>query len=252
MQAKDVMTTGVITVSEDTAVEEVARLLLARHISAVPVVDADERIVGIVSEGDLVRRPETDDSARASWWLEPLADDGERVLSYARARGRLAEDVMSTSVVTAAEDDSLAEIARTLEKHRIKRVPVVRDGRPVGIVSRANLLHGLAAAHGSGSEPPAPPAGSPPVRTDDRSMRAAILNAIHNDVRVPGPINVIVADGVVDLWGGVETEAERQAVRAVAEAVPSVRSVNDHLAVMPPALRRLLRRGESDRSVPQD
>ena len=243
MRAKDVMTTNVITVLEDTPVEEVARVLLTRRISAVPVIDLDEQVVGIVSEGDLVRRSETDEETRGAWWLERLADSDDQARSFAQARGRLAKDVMSTSVITADEDDSLAGIARTLEKHKIKRVPIVRQGKLVGIVSRANLLHGLAAVSSSGPEPSPPPAPSRVAspQTDDRSIRATILNTIHNDLRVRSPINVIVMNGVVDLWGGVETEAQRQAVRVAAETAPNVKSVNDHLTVLPAALRMLLK-----------
>ena len=114
MRSRDVMTTNVVTVFEDTPVEEVARILLSRRISALPVVDSDERIVGIVSEGDLVRRSATDEQTEGAWWLEDLAGREDRAQLFARARGALAKDVMSTSVITADEEASLAEIARTL------------------------------------------------------------------------------------------------------------------------------------------
>jgi CBS domain-containing protein len=247
MRAKDVMTTNVITVLEDTPVEEVASILLTRRISAVPVIDSDDAVVGIVSEGDLVRRSETDEQTQEAWWLTGLANPRGQAQTFARAWGLLAKDVMSTSVITADEDDSLAEIARTLERHRIKRVPIVRHGKLVGIVSRANLLHGLAVASGEDAKP-SPPPPTPPRRAaphtalaDDRSTRAMILNAIHNEIGVRTPINVIVMNGVVDLWGGVETEAQQQAVRAAAETARNVKAVNDHLTVFPPALRLLLK-----------
>jgi CBS domain-containing protein len=243
MHAKDVMTTNVVTVSEDTSVQEIARILLARRISAVPVIDSDERVVGLVSEGDLVRRLETNEEDRESWWLKSLAERDDQARSFAQARGRLAKDVMSTSVITADENESLAEIARRLERHRIKRVPIVRRGKLVGIVSRANLLHGLAvtAAPSPKKRPATSRRGSQVGLTGDASTRAAILNTIHNEIGVRSPLNVIVMDGVVDLWGGVETEAQRQAVRTAAEAAPNVKSVNDHLTVLPAALRVLLK-----------
>lgn len=250
MRARDVMTTNVITVLEDTPVEEVARILLTRRISAVPVIDSDEQVVGVLSEGDLVRRSGTDAETREAWWLEGLADSDDRARSFAQARGRLAKDVMSTSVITAGEDDSLAQIARMLEKHRIKRVPIVRHKRLVGIVSRANLLHGLAAVSSSDLEPSQPPTQSQVASPDDglrddRSTRATILNTIHNNIGLRSPVNVIVRNGIVELWGGVETEAQRQAVRAAAEAAPTVKSVNDHLSVLSPALRVLLKNDAS-------
>jgi len=247
MHARDVMTMPVISVLADTTVEEVARTLLARRISAVPVVDEHDRMIGIVSEGDLVRRAETDEETQDSWWLENLADGDSRAQSFARAKGRLAKDVMSTSVIVASEDDSLAEIARMLEQHKIKRVPVVRHGKLVGIVSRANLLQGLASATSPGPAPrvPSEPAASTSSArrvTDDRTIRATILNTIHNDIGVRYPINVIVTHGQVDLWGGVETGAQRQAVCAAAESAPDVTAVHDHLSVPTSALSKLLRR----------
>ena len=244
MLAKDVMTVKVATVLEDTPVEEVARILLQGRISAVPVIDLEDRIVGIVSEGDLVGRPESGEDRDDSWWLSGILEPEERAKKYAKARGQLAKDVMTTPVITASEDDSLTKLAATLEEARIKRVPIVRNGRLVGIVSRANLLHGLAAlpeiAAGSESATQAPVTPPKPVAADARTIRASILNKVHNEIGVRGSINVIVSDGTVDLWGGVETEAERQAVRAAAENTPDVTSVKDHLSVLSPLLRHLL------------
>lgn len=243
MHAKDVMTTKVITVMGDTLVEDVARLLLTRRISAVPVVDESDRIVGIVSEGDLMRRAEAGERFSDSWWLDGLAERESVFRSFAQARGRLAKEVMSNSVIVAKEEDSLTEIARLLEKHRIKRVPIVRGEKVIGIVSRANLLHGLAAEDTSGFERRASSdSAKPPGRSEDRSARATILNTIHNDIRIRYPINVIVTQGVVDLWGGVENESQRQAICAAAESAPGIRLVSDHLTVLPLAFRSLLER----------
>jgi CBS-domain-containing membrane protein len=246
MFAKDVMTTRVITVLEDTTVEEIARMLLKWRISAMPVIDSRDQIVGIVSEGDLVRRPESDTEGRESWWLSGLLNPEERAQRYSKCRGHLAKDVMTTSVITAHEDDAVADIAAILEKHHIKRVPIVRKGKLVGMVSRANLLHGLAAtqyepvtAAGATAEPDAAaPATS--FKPNDQAIRATILNTLHNDIGVSGLINVIVSKGVVHLWGGVETEAERQAVRTAAENAPNVSAVKDHISVLPAAIRHIL------------
>jgi CBS domain-containing protein len=244
MRAKDIMTTRVITVSDDTPVEEIARTLLKWRISAVPVVGADERMVGLVSEGDLVLRPEARSDGEGSWWLSGLIEPEERARRYAKARGHLAKDVMTTKVITADENDTLVDLAMMLEEHGIKRVPILRRGRLIGIVSRANLLHGLAALPGpeSAAEAPARLATvRKPLGPDDRAIRATILNTVHNDIDVRGSLNVIVSKGVVDLWGGVETEVQRQAVRAAAENVPNVVAVKDHLTVLPAAIRRSLR-----------
>jgi len=243
MLAKDVMTTKVITVLEDTPVEEVVRTLLMRRISAVPVVDAGDRLVGMVSEGDLVHRVDSGVHEGYSWWLSDMIEPEQRAQKYAKACGHLAKDLMSTPVITANEEDSLSEVATMLEEHRIKRVPVLREGKLTGIVSRANLLHGLAASPEPLDET-ASPTRSP--ASNDRNIRATILSRLHNDVDISGTINVIVSQGVVDLWGGVETEAARQAIRVAAENAPGVSAVNDHLSVLPRAIRHLLGADKSD------
>ena len=197
MLAKDIMTTRVITVVEDTPVEEIVRILLRWRISAVPVVDTNEQLVGLVSEGDLVHRADSDDHDGYSWWLAGLLDPELQAQKYTKARGRLAKDVMSTPVISVDEKDSLAVVAALLEKHHIKRVPVLRGTKLTGIISRANILHGLAAS------PEPPPGITPPVKSsshDDQTIRATILNRLHNDIGVSGAVNVIVSAGVVDLW----------------------------------------------------
>ncbi len=148
MKARDVMTSKVVSVLADTPAREVAELLLENHISAVPVVDRDGAPIGMVSEGDLIGRDEADRVARRDWWLALLAE-GETLssdfLTSLHAPARTARDIMAGPVVTIDEDTEVAEIARLLATYRIKRVPVVRDGRMVGIVSRADLLRALVA-----------------------------------------------------------------------------------------------------------
>lgn len=253
MLAKDVMTTRVFTVLEDTPIDEVVRTLLKWRISAVPVVDGTGRVVGIVSEGDLVRRAESGTESDDAWWLSGLLEPDERARRYAKARGLLAKDVMTTSVITADENDTLHGLATTLEENRIKRLPVVRKGQLVGIVSRANLLHGLVALPGSsvegkGAAEPATEAPHKSLTTNDETIRATILDRLHNEIGIDRAINVIVSNGIVDLWGGVETETERQAIRAIAENAPNVSAVKDHLSVLPDAMRHLLGADRADRS----
>jgi CBS-domain-containing membrane protein len=228
MQARDVMTTTVVTVRPDTRVEQIAALLLERRISGVPVVDADGRLVGIVTEGDLMRRPELGTERHRGWWLRLFGDERERAAEYARAHGTRAEQVMTRHVVTVTEETPLGEIARLLEERRIKRVPVVRDGKLVGIVSRANLLHGLAAR----------PAPAPPERwMDDRSIRDEVARVLDREgLTMHGPLNVTVTNGVVELWGLVESEEERLAIRVAAENAPGVVAVKDNLGRIRPWL----------------
>lgn len=225
MLAKDLMTTNVITVTPETPVREIARLLSTRHISAVPVVGPDGRILGIVSEGDLMRRPETGTERRRSWWLTLLTGPEELAQEYVKTHGRRASEVMTRDVVTVAEDTPVSAIARLLEERRIKRVPVVGAGRLVGIVSRADLLRGLA------TWPTAPAAPSHP---DDRAIRERPMHALQAEAWAsPGAINVVVTAGVVHLWGLVSSEEEREAVRVMVGNVPGVRAVEDHLARVP-------------------
>ena len=223
MRANDVMTPDVVTVTQDAHVHDIARLLLERHISAVPVVDSDDRVLGIVSEGDLMRRRENETERHSSWWLAlwTMPKDGAR--EYVEEHGTRARDVMTRDVVTVTEDTPLGEIAERLEELRIKRVPVVRDGRLVGIVSRANLLHGLATARRAMTPSPTP---------DDRSIRERVVEALHEDLGVTTEcINVTVSDGIVDLWGDVDSGDEKQAILIAARNTPGVRELRDHIFV---------------------
>ena len=228
MLAKDVMTTKVISVSLDTGVEEIAKLLLEQGISGMPVLDAEGRLQGIVSEGDLIRRREGE-SGGGSWWLNLLASDEDRARDFIKVHGHRAEDVMTRDVVAVDEDTPVGEIARILEKRRIKRVPVLRKGKLVGLVSRANLLHGLAAQKERAAAAPSP---------DDRTIREKILELVaHENWVSHGAINVLVNDGVVELWGLVDSDEERRALRIAVEDVDGVREVKDHLGSVPPYLR---------------
>ena len=228
MQATDVMTANVITVQPDTGVPEIARLLLKHRISAVPVVDADRRVVGIVSEGDLMRRAETDTESRHSWWLEAILSTQDRAGEYIKTHGRKAGDVMTRNVVCVAEDTPLYEIAGLLEKHHIKRAPVTRDGRLVGIISRANLLHGLAAI---GAE------STVPSSSDDQTIREKLLHALSKEAGLDmALINVVVNDGVVQLWGLVGSGTEKKAAQVSAENTPGVKAVENNLGQVPPGV----------------
>jgi CBS domain-containing protein len=221
MQAKDVMTTQVITVSPDATVRDIAHLLVDNHISALPVVDDAGTVVGIVSEGDLIRREEIGTEPRKrSWWLA-LFEEGETLAEeYIKTHGARAGDIMTRDPITVAPEAPLGEIAQLLESRRIKRVPVVDGGKLVGIVSRANIIQGLAALR---SQP------AQPVAASDEEIREHIA-ALLNDApwTSVGTVNVIVREGVVELWGTVESQAERDAARIAIEAVPGVKRVIDH------------------------
>lgn len=226
MRAKDVMTPKVITVSPETSVRDIAALFLKHRISGVPVINGTDAVLGMVSEGDLVHRPELGTARHRSWWLRMFSGAEEEARSYVKIHGNRAADVMTHEVVAVVEDSSLAEIAETLEHHHIKRVPVLRDGRLVGIVSRADLLRGLAARR--------PDMGSSTL-PDDRTIRERLLDELA-DIGMPSLpyVRVVVSEGVVHLWGFVDSGDELRALRVVAESVPGVRSIDMHASVIPP------------------
>lgn len=229
MLARDVMTKHVVTVPPDASVPEIARLLLERRISAVPVVDADGRVLGIVSEGDLIRRPEVTGPRRRSWWLALLSGGGGDAAEYIKAHGGQASDVMTHPAVTVTEDTPAGDVARLLEERRIKRVPVVRRGELVGIVSRADLLRGLASGKPSSRKAP---------RASDQAIRQKLIGRLEHESWAPfGQLNVIVTDGVVHLWGLVDSSEQRRALLVAAREISGVRDVEDHLGEVPPYLR---------------
>jgi CBS domain-containing protein len=224
MQAKDIMTTNVISVSEDTPVHEVVGLLLRYRISAVPVVDNMGKVVGIVSEGDLLR-PEGASPAgmRRSWLLE-AAFTGQLV-EHEKAHGRTAGAVMTRNVIAVNESTPLNEIAGLLERHHIKRVPVLSDGKLAGIVSRANLLHGLANIIIDHHEPGA---------AKDRQIRHELIKILLDEHKLDTVfVNVTVDDGNVRLWGVVENADEAAAAEAAAKTLPGVKSVESNLGPGP-------------------
>lgn len=226
MQAKDVMTPNVITVTPDTEIANIAKLLLEHHISAVPVVDPNNQILGIISEGDLFHRPELGVKPRRhSWWLSLVAGDEEFSAEYVKTHGSHAAEVMTSPVVTVSEDTSIDEIVHLLEERRIKRVPVVRDGRLVGMVSRGDLLQGLVVHRGK-------PEASPSL--DDRAIREKLLKTLREEGVPDNYVNIIVTNGVVHLWGLVKSDKERQALHVAAENTPGVRTIEDHLGKMHP------------------
>lgn len=225
MQANDVMTQTVISVSPDTELREIARLLLEHRISALPVVDEEHKVLGIVSEGDLLRRVETGTERRKSWWLREFFQGGMSANEYLKTHARKAAEIMTPNPITIEEDAPLGDIATLLEKHRIKRVPVVRDERLVGIISRANLLQALAAGLGK---------DDPVSNVDDREIREAILRELGNKTEIMvNRLNVIVSDGQVQLWGLVDSPREKSVVQVAAENAKGVTSVENHLGLMP-------------------
>jgi len=225
MQAKDIMTTSVISVPQDGTVEDAVRLMLDHHISALPVLDDQGRLKGLLSEGDLMRRVRDTESPRRSWWLEIFGGTSNTARDFVKLKSNRVEDVMTRDVVSVEEDTTVARIARLLEKHRIKRVPVLRSGQVVGIVSRANLLHALSALRDRVLPEPS---------EDDRLLRVKVEKALKD---VPGAtvnlINYTVEDGTVSVWGVADSDFQENAIRVAIENLSGVRKVDVNMGRLP-------------------
>jgi len=220
MKAMDVMVRDVVTVKPDTNVGDAVKLLIEHDVSALPVVDEEGDVIGMISEADLVHREELDTEKHRPWWVEAVTPAADLAEDFAKSHGHKVEEIMSTEVISAGEETPLGEIANLLEKYRIKRLPILRDGKLVGIVSRSNLIQALASAKPSEKAN----GGS------DRDIRVQLLSRLsEQDWTGFGSRNVIVTDGVVHLWGLVGSEQERKALVSLAEDVPGVTSVSDEM-----------------------
>jgi len=223
MQVKDIMTINVISIGADEAIVKAAGLMLQNRISGLPVIDKEGELVGMVTEGDFLRRGELGTQRRRPKWLEFIVGPGKLAEEYVRTSGRKVEDVMTPDPWTVRDDDSLETVVEMMERHHVKRLPVTRGGRMVGIVSRANLLHALATY---ASDLPAPAGG-------DSAVRANIMAAFAKQDWAPR-VNVIVKDGVVELRGVVTDDRERQGLVVAAENVAGVKKVHDRLVWVEP------------------
>ena len=223
MRVKDVMTPKIISVGADETVVNAARLMLRHQISGLPVIDKEGELVGIVTEGDFLRRGELGTQRRRPKWLEFVLGPGKLAQEYVQASSKKVEDVMTPDPQTIGEDESLETVVDMMERHRIKRIPVTRGGRVVGIISRANLMHALASLARDAN----PPTG------DDSTIRDSIMATIARQDWAPH-VNVIVKDGVAELYGVVTDDRERQGLVVAAETVPGVKRVVDHLVWVEP------------------
>lgn len=224
MLARDIMTRHVWTVSPEAGVDQVAKLLVDHNISAVVVVDDERHIMGLISEGDIMRRCETQTEAKRSAWRTMIADRDALARDYRRAHAVKAHSIMSHHVVCIDEDTSLARIADIFESRRIKRVPVTRQGRLVGIVSRRDLVKAFA---GKASAAAAPETGM----SDDR-LRSELDKRIHGEPWADTLyLQMLVNDGIVDFYGFARSEEHRRALVALAEAIPGVKQVRSELRV---------------------
>jgi len=239
MRAHQIMTRQVITATVDTSIAEAARTLLNHHISGMPVVDAAGKIVGVVSQGDFMRRAEIGTQRRRSRWLKMLLGPGREAADFVHERGRKVGEVMNPSPITVTEDATLEEVTTTMERNDIKRVPVMRGDKVVGIVTRTNLVQ---AVLDLAREVPDPTA-------DDDRIRDRILASIEKHDWKPSGLGVVVRDGIVHLSGVITDERSRQATMVAAENVSGVRKVHDHLVWLEPMSGVYLNSAEDERSA---
>ena len=232
LHARDVMTTAVLTAPATLPVASLARLIADRGVSAVPVVDDKGQLLGIVTEADLLRRLAGAEDAPVGWLRGLFVNADEQATQYARTHGMAAQDIMTSAVVTVKPDATVEHCAHLMEERRIKRLPVIEDGRLVGVVSRADLLRAVL-------EPPARIAAA--VQPRDARIRAALraemldqpwVSVLHSfaDVR----------DGVITLHGSVPSEAMRRGLHVLATRIEDVERIDDQLVIAPMLLPRAL------------
>nr|WP_249798818.1 MULTISPECIES: CBS domain-containing protein [Caballeronia] len=215
------MTTSIVSASPDMSVRQAAGTMVFAGISGMPVIDEEGNLLGIVTEGDLMHRAEIGTGVKQrAWWLELVASTRELASQYVKEHARKVSDVMTTDVATVSETCPVADIAELLERKRIKRVPVLRDGKVVGVVSRANLIRALVTM-----------APELPVDADitDHSIREAVIAAMSGHPWALARENVIVENGTVHLWMTVTNDDEAKAVRVAAENAPGVKEVVTHV-----------------------
>ncbi|MCG6205087.1 CBS domain-containing protein [Rhodopseudomonas sp. HC1] len=239
MRASQIMTSPVVTISPEASIVEAANAMLDHHVSGLPVVDGDDRLVGIISEGDFIRRAELGTQHKRGRWLRMLLGPSTCADDFVHEHGRRVGEVMTHHPHTITEDTSVETIVRTMEKHHVKRLPVMQGDRLVGIVTRKNLLRAVAQL---AREIPDSTAA------DDKIRDRIIAEIERNDWR-PFGLSVVVRDGVVHLNGVITEESSRQAVIVVAENICGVKEVHDHLCWVDTMSGFYLNSPEDDRSA---
>jgi CBS domain-containing protein len=220
MRAIDVMVRDVVTVRPDTDVADAVKLLAEHDVSALPVVDGEGNLLGILSEADLIHRAEIGTEKHRPWWLEAVTGASTLAEEFAKSHGKKVGEIMTSAAISVSEDTPLSEIAALFEQKRIKRVPVIKDGKLIGIVSRSNLIQALATVVGRMDQ----------HDETDRQIRLDLLSRLQEQKWTDfGSRNITVSARVVHLWGLVGSEAERKALLALAEDVPGVSRVSDEM-----------------------
>jgi CBS domain-containing protein len=219
MKAADIMVKDVVTAGPEASVRELATIMLERRISGMPVVDGGGRLLGVVSEGDLIRRPEIDTDRVKLGWLRLLLSDEALARDFVKSHGRKAREVMTQPAISVAADAPLAEVVRLMERHRVKRLPVVEQGKLVGLVTRTDLLRAVVARQ----------AAAPVERSDDELRQKIVAMLRDEDWASSAVVHVQVENGVAQLWGTVESQDQREALLLAVRGVPGVKGVQPHL-----------------------
>jgi CBS domain-containing protein len=220
MRVSDVMTKRVISITPEATILEAIKIMLKNHISGMPVIDGKGQLVGIVTEGDFLHRSETGTERSRSRWLDALFGPSEAAKDFVHSHGLKVKQVMSRNPVTVRENTPLDEVVHLMENRNIRRLPVMRSGKVVGIVSRANLMHGLVSVH----------RGAPASAKTDAAIRDRILAKIDKqDWAYTATVDVVVRNGIADLWGTITDLAQREALKVLVENTPGVTRVEDHL-----------------------
>jgi CBS domain-containing protein len=219
MRAHQIMTRPVITVTPETTIVEAANTMLQRHVSGLPVIDSAGKLVGIISEGDFIRRSEIGTQRKRGRFLKFILGPGQTATDFVQEHGRKVAEIMTTTPLTITEDTELEKIVDLMEKNNVKRLPVIRGDQIVGIVSRANLLQAVASLARQIPDPTA----------DDDHIRNRVIDALAKNDWCPFGLSVIVRDGIVHLSGVITEERSRQAAIVAAENVAGVNKVHDHL-----------------------
>jgi CBS domain-containing protein len=236
MRAHQIMTRQVVTIPTDAAIADAAGIMLEKHISGLPVVDATGKLVGIISQGDFIRRAEIGTQRKRGRWLKFLIGPGRAASDFVRERGRRVGEIMTPEPCTVTEDATLEDIVELMERNNVKRLPVVRADKLVGIVTRSNLLQAVA---GLARDVPDPTA-------DDDHIRNRIFASMEKADWAPFGLGVIVVDGVVHLSGVITSEQSREATIVAAENVSGVKKVHDHLCCVEPMSGMYLNSQEDD------
>jgi len=236
MRAHQIMTRPVISVTPDTTIVEAANIMLRKHVSGLPVVDATGKLVGIISEGDFIRRSEIGTQRKRGKFLKFILGPGKAASDFVLEHGRKVAEIMTPEPLTIGEDTALEEIVALMERNNVKRLPVTRADNVVGIVTRANLLQAVASL---AREIPDPTA-------DDDHIRNRIIDALARQDWCPFGLSVVVRDGIVHLGGVITEERSRQAAVVAAENVTGVKKVHDHLCWVDTMSRMYLNSPEDD------